>query len=225
MGKWLAICCLAFMAALLATLSLSVDSARQLVVSAPAPNMHIVIDTDKRTLTVFIGDEPQRTLPCAVGKTLTQTPIGEWTIVDKSANWGGGFGTRWLGFNVPWGIYGIHGTNKPSTIGTAASAGCVRMLNRDVEWLYSVVKIGTRATVVGTRQKMSVQRPLRRGQTGKEVLQLQFSLRAAGFSPGLADGRFGAQTEQAIRDMQAFYGVAPTGRADKNILTLLGLNP
>ncbi|MBT9155924.1 MAG: hypothetical protein DDT37_00898 [Firmicutes bacterium] len=26
--------------------------------------------------------------------------MGEWTIVDKSTNWGGGFGTRWLGLNV-----------------------------------------------------------------------------------------------------------------------------
>ena len=47
-------------------------------------------------------------------------------------NWGGGFGTRWLGLNVPWGIYGIHGTNQPWSIGTQASAGCIRMFNRHV---------------------------------------------------------------------------------------------
>ena len=188
-----------------------------------AGDMRLLIDTDRRTLTVLVDGEPWRTLPCAVGKTLTRTPVGEWTIVDKSTDWGGGLGTRWLGLNVPWGIYGIHGTNKPSTIGTAASAGCIRMQNRDVEWLYSVAKIGTRVTVVGTRQKVAVQRPLRRGQTGKEVLELQFALRHAGFPIDPVDGRFGSQTEQAVKAVQDLYGLPTTGRADKNVLSLLGL--
>ena len=43
-------------------------------------------------------------------------------------------------------IYRIHGTNEPSSIGKAASSGCIRMLNADVEELYRNVKIG--ATVI-----------------------------------------------------------------------------
>jgi lipoprotein-anchoring transpeptidase ErfK/SrfK len=43
-------------------------------------------------------------------------------------------------------IYRIHGTNEPSSIGKAASSGCIRMLNGDVEELYRNVKLG--ATVV-----------------------------------------------------------------------------
>ncbi|MBS3985580.1 MAG: L,D-transpeptidase family protein [Selenomonadales bacterium] len=194
--------------------------------AAPAPEgMRLVIDTDKRTLTVLVDGRPTRTLPCAVGKSLTRTPVGEWTVVDKSTNWGGGFGTRWLGLNVPWGIYGIHGTNKPSSIGTAASAGCIRLQNRDVEWLYSVVKIGTRVTIVGARQRVTVERPLRRGQTGKEVLELQFALRQAGFHIDPVDGRFGSQTEQVVKAVQARYDLPQTGRADRNVLALLGLLP
>lgn len=43
-------------------------------------------------------------------------------------------------------IYRIHGTNEPKSIGKAASSGCIRMLNADVEELYRHVKVG--ATVV-----------------------------------------------------------------------------
>ena len=43
-------------------------------------------------------------------------------------------------------IYRIHGTNEPTSIGKAASSGCIRMLNEDVTELYRFVKHG--ATVV-----------------------------------------------------------------------------
>jgi lipoprotein-anchoring transpeptidase ErfK/SrfK len=54
-------------------------------------------------------------------------------------------GTRWMGLKpideTPKTLksYGIHGTTEPDTIGTAASQGCVRMLNSDVEELYRIV--------------------------------------------------------------------------------------
>ena len=41
-------------------------------------------------------------------------------------------------------IYRIHGTNDPSSIGKAASSGCIRMLNADVTELFKHVKIGAR---------------------------------------------------------------------------------
>ncbi len=43
--------------------------------------------------------------------------------------------------------YAIHGTNKPSSIGTFASYGCIRMLNEDVLDLYQRVSVGTRVMV------------------------------------------------------------------------------
>ena len=43
--------------------------------------------------------------------------------------------------------YAIHGTNKPSSIGTFASYGCIRMLNEDVLDLYQRVSVGTREMV------------------------------------------------------------------------------
>ncbi|MDX7953345.1 L,D-transpeptidase [Lichenihabitans sp. Uapishka_5] len=39
--------------------------------------------------------------------------------------------------------YAIHGTNRPTSIGTPASFGCIRMLNRDVVDLYDRVPVGT----------------------------------------------------------------------------------
>jgi hypothetical protein len=39
--------------------------------------------------------------------------------------------------------YGIHGTNEPSSIGRAASHGCVRLRNEDIEKLYDMVAVGT----------------------------------------------------------------------------------
>ena len=45
-------------------------------------------------------------------------------------------------------IYRIHGTNEPSSIGKAASSGCIRMLNEDVAELYRHVKLGARVTVL-----------------------------------------------------------------------------
>ncbi len=44
--------------------------------------------------------------------------------------------------------YGIHGTNRPESIGTAASAGCFRMLNEDIIDLYEKVDIGTPIVVL-----------------------------------------------------------------------------
>ncbi len=45
-------------------------------------------------------------------------------------------------------MFRIHGTNEPQSIGTAASSGCIRMLNEDVEELYDNVDIGTKVIVL-----------------------------------------------------------------------------
>lgn len=43
----------------------------------------------------------------------------------------------------------IHGTNQPWSIGLNMSSGCIRMMNKDVEHLYSRTPIGTKVIVVG----------------------------------------------------------------------------
>ncbi len=45
--------------------------------------------------------------------------------------------------------FSIHGTNQPWTIGLNMSSGCIRMMNKDVEHLYSRTALGTKVIVVG----------------------------------------------------------------------------
>ena len=50
-------------------------------------------------------------------------------------------------------IFRIHGTNQPWTIGLNMSSGCIRMMNKDVEHLYSRADIGTKVIVIGPGNK------------------------------------------------------------------------
>ena len=54
-------------------------------------------------------------------------------------------GVAWIGLNLP--TYGIHGTPKPETIGSAESHGCFRLSNWNVARLYAMVQPGTKVTV------------------------------------------------------------------------------
>lgn len=177
----------------------------------------IVIDIDRHTLTLYVNDEAVKEYPVCVGTPETPTPVGEWLIVHKSMNWGDGFGTRWLGLNVPWGIYGVHGTNKPWSIGRAESHGCVRMHNHDVEELYPLVSHGVPVRITGEPSLPPgvPNRILQKGSTGPDVVQVQFGLRAQGTYWGAADGRYGAVTEAAVKYWQNLSGLEPTGKLSR----------
>ncbi|MFW6278577.1 MAG: L,D-transpeptidase family protein [Bacillota bacterium] len=185
----------------------------------------IVVDTSGRTLSLYREGERYKTYPIAIGKPDTKTPIGEWAIVNKTKNWDGNseLGTRWLGLNVPWGSYGIHGTNKPGSIGTAASKGCVRMHNQHVEELYELVPVKTRVKIIGERLPISVNRILYPGSAGLEVMQLQDNLKKMGFKPSYMDAHYGPATKKAVRELQAFYGLKVDGVANPSVLYILDL--
>ncbi len=118
----------------------------------------IDVSKSKNVLTLFGGNHAVKKYSVATGKE-SNTPVGTFKIKDKLENptWykkgevippgvpENGLGTRWLGFDKP--SYGIHGTNAPETIGTQASEGCIRMLNADVEELFSLVPAGTEVRV------------------------------------------------------------------------------
>jgi lipoprotein-anchoring transpeptidase ErfK/SrfK len=55
-------------------------------------------------------------------------------------------------------LYRIHGTNQPSTIGQTVSSGCIRLLNEDIEDLYSRVQVGTRVVVLPGRAQENIAR-------------------------------------------------------------------
>ncbi|MFZ5591219.1 MAG: L,D-transpeptidase family protein [Bacillota bacterium] len=175
----------------------------------------IVININQRKLLLIRNGMPVRSYPVAVGKSSTPTPIGQWKVIHKSTNWGTGFGTRWLGLNVPWGIYGIHGTNKPGSIGGWQSHGCIRMFNRHVEELYKQVPLGTTVYIIGN--PFTYQSPpykvLRRGDRGSAVLEIQKALVKQGYELTL-DGIWGWQMEKAIIEFRRSKKLPPDNAVD-----------
>lgn len=193
--------------------------------AAPKGVVEILIDIDRKKLTVYDNKKIFKEYDVAVGKDRTPTPVGEWKITRKAMHWGTGFGTRWLGLNVPWGLYGIHGTNKPWSIGTEASAGCIRMMNHDVEELYPWVQTGTAVRIIGEvypplyedREKVH------KGHRGTVVVLVQQGLAAEGYLKGKPDGIFGPATEEALKKLQKDKGFEVTGQVDVDIWPVLGL--
>ncbi|MHA0857521.1 L,D-transpeptidase [Paenibacillus sp. CMAA1364] len=108
-------------------------------------NYRIIVDLSDRRLYLLDSNVVVRAFPVAIGKMLTQTPYGEFTIINKQLNPGGPFGVLWMGLSKPH--YGIHGTNDPSSIGKDVSHGCIRMYNKDVLLLSTYVPIHTRVTI------------------------------------------------------------------------------
>lgn len=191
----------------------------------PTGKVLVVIDVPSRTLTLVEDGVPYASFPVAVGTEESPTPVGEWRVVEKSSGWGGGFGVRWLGLNVPWGTYGIHGTNKPWSIGRPLSAGCVRMHNDDVVNLWDWVPMGTQVIILGPHLHIPewAKEPMGPGADGWVVLEVQRRLRERGYEVGTLDGRYGHHTEQAVRSLQRVNGLGETGRVDASIYRLLGM--
>ncbi len=112
---------------------------------APSP-IEIIINVGAKRLTVYRNGSIYREYIIATGKPDTPTPIGVFEVINKEIDPGGPYGTRWLGLSARG--YGIHGTNNPSSIGTAASNGCIRMYNEDIEALFDITVVGTPVRVL-----------------------------------------------------------------------------
>lgn len=136
---------------------------RMRVFSAP---LTLRVNKTRNELVVFAADRFFKRYRVGTGKHGT-TPAGVFVINDKIAEppwWRPDgkvvpfgdkenvLGTRWLSLKPiedtdPVRGYGIHGTWEPETIGKQASAGCVRLLNEDVEQLYVLLPLGTRVVI------------------------------------------------------------------------------
>jgi hypothetical protein len=186
---------------------------------------YIVIDPIKNRLKLYVDSSPYKTYPIALGKRETPTPVGDLKIINKYKNWGNGFGTRWIGLNVSWGTYGIHGTNKPYSIGTDASHGCIRMLNQHVEELYELVDIGTRVTILGhvLGEPQMEARRLAKGDSGDDVKLIQNLLQNAGYFKGVCNGRFGPSTERALKAFEREHSLPIDGVMSQHDYLELGL--
>jgi lipoprotein-anchoring transpeptidase ErfK/SrfK len=123
---------------------------------------YLTLDRATYTLRLWKDLKLAKAYTVAVGQVGLETPEGLYHIQDKqveptwhvpNSDWAGSLAgqsippgpsnplkARWMG------IYegaGIHGTEETSSLGTAASHGCVRMAIPDVEELYDQVEVGT----------------------------------------------------------------------------------
>jgi lipoprotein-anchoring transpeptidase ErfK/SrfK len=133
--------------------ALLVVAAAEALAQENKSDRRIVVSFPDRKLALVEGERVVKVYDIAVGKASTPSPAGEFQIVNHIAGptwYGPGkvvgpgadnpVGTRWMGLSVKG--YGIHGTNAPGSIGKAASHGCIRMRNRDVEELFELVGVG-----------------------------------------------------------------------------------
>lgn len=134
--------------------------------NADTQALRLEIRLSRRQVTLYRGDTPVKSYPIAVGRPGWETPTGSYEVKQmiKNPTWvhplrkgvvipGGDpenpLGRYWIGFwtdGKNW--IGFHGTPTPRSIGRAASHGCVRMYNKDVEELFKQVTMGTVVTVV-----------------------------------------------------------------------------
>jgi lipoprotein-anchoring transpeptidase ErfK/SrfK len=136
----------------------------------------LIIKTDERALYKILGNGKAMRYLVAVGKEgfswagvakvgmKRENPI--WTpppeMIDRKpeyAKWAEGMpgglpinplGPRAMYLFAKGGDTGfrIHGTIHPESIGTAASSGCIRMLNKEVIELYEQTRLGTKVIVI-----------------------------------------------------------------------------
>ncbi|MGF7185931.1 pterin-4a-carbinolamine dehydratase [Desulfitispora alkaliphila] len=130
---------------------------------ASSSSHQIIISKAENELAYIKNGQFEAKFPVGTGRTPSLTPEGRFQVVSKikepyyrRGRIPGGspnnpLGARWLGLSVPGtggAIYGIHGNNNPSSIGKYVSAGCIRMHNEDVIWLFNQVPMGTEVLIV-----------------------------------------------------------------------------
>jgi lipoprotein-anchoring transpeptidase ErfK/SrfK len=149
--------------AVLATHAMAQTAAKQQAAATVATAAHqrtIVVSLEDHKLALVEDGHVVKVYTVAVGKPSTPSPVGTFTIERRVMNPtyshdgrvvapgpNNPVGTRWMGLSIHG--YGIHGTNAPSSIGKAASHGCIRMGRADLEELYAQVQVGDTVELIG----------------------------------------------------------------------------
>ncbi|MBD1915615.1 MULTISPECIES: L,D-transpeptidase [Cyanophyceae] len=125
----------------------------------------VEISLSQRKVTLYHGVNRIEEYPIGIGRAGWETPVGTFQVqqMQEHPTWihpftderipGGDsrnpLGTRWVGFWTDGHVWvGFHGTSDPASVGTAASHGCIRMHNADVEALFARIELGTPVRVV-----------------------------------------------------------------------------
>lgn len=130
--------------------------------AAESTGQLIIINKKTNQLAFFDNGKLNSTFSVGTGRTNDLTPEGKFKIVNKIKNRpyykdnipGGDpknpLGDRWLGLEVgsTYGTtYAIHGNSNENSIGKYVSAGCIRMHNDEIRWLFDQVDKGTYAVI------------------------------------------------------------------------------
>lgn len=137
-------------------------AAMQPAAATDAARRIIVVSLVDHKLALIENAKVVRIYRVAVGKVSTPSPTGTYTIADRVKNPtyyhhgkvirpgpGNPVGNRWMGLNIRG--YGIHGTNVPGSVGKAASHGCIRLGEADIQDLFSRVRVGDTVELVNSR--------------------------------------------------------------------------
>jgi lipoprotein-anchoring transpeptidase ErfK/SrfK len=117
-------------------------------------DQHVTVDLSDRNLSFVSGGDMLINATVAVGSDSNPTPVGRFFVTDvvqlsnPNSAWGpfavglSGRSDTITEFNGGDGIIGIHGTNRPNTIGQPVSLGCVRLDNESITLLANTIKLG-----------------------------------------------------------------------------------
>lgn len=159
---WFLLVAVVAVASAMMILPLRAAKAQPLDPAAQVESRHSVrleVDLSERKLYVYTDGSVMNTFDVAIGEEEHPTPTGDFTI-DRII-----WNPAWVPPNEPWAEgeerrepgdpenpmqaakiffeypdYYIHGTNAPQTVGTAASHGCLRMREADVENLAEFIQ-------------------------------------------------------------------------------------
>jgi lipoprotein-anchoring transpeptidase ErfK/SrfK len=123
------------------------------------------IHLNRRQVILYQGNTPIKRYPVGTGRQGWETPTGTFRIMQMQRNptWISPFTNEriaandpknplrgyWIGFwtnGRNW--IGFHGTLDTSSVGKAASHGCIHMYDSDLQDLFSQVSLGTQVKVL-----------------------------------------------------------------------------
>lgn len=140
----------------------------------PFNPISLVLEQDTYTLRVISGDKVLRSYEVGLGRD-GRTPEGHFSVAKKMMNpnshrFPAGqnpYGKR--GLELEGGIYAIHGTNNPDSIGNNLSNGCIRLQNQDVVELYSMVPLYTPVEILPEGVKKEWREPFLTADSGQPL--------------------------------------------------------
>lgn len=131
---------------------------RRRIQPASPPSDGLVLNLPERGVYLYRQGALVKFYPVAIGMPGWNTPVGDFTIATREVDptwdppaWAGvagpvgpgpanPLGDRWLGLSRRG--YGMHGTNRPDSIGGAVSHGCIRMYPESIRDLFGRVQVG-----------------------------------------------------------------------------------